>query len=116
MVCLSGFEQRLQCGLVAPVELALVLHGTIMLQTEPFERFELLFGGAWHDARWIDVLDAKQPPSILCTCLQPAANGSDQRSEMQRAGRRWCEPSDVGFLLFCHVIGGACFHDRWAPF
>lgn len=75
---------------------ALVAGRAIPLEAVTLQCSEDFFGRAAHGTRWVNILDPQQPLAAIFERLQQARNGSEQRSEVQWAGRGRCEPPDVG--------------------
>jgi hypothetical protein len=57
-------------------------------QAERGQRLQLRLRGAGHGARRIDVFDAQPPQAAVMAGEQPAAEGGEQGSGVEQAGRR----------------------------
>ena len=75
--------------------LRLVNDGGIPFEAESGEGFQNGCGKFGMAARGVHVFDAHDPFAAVGACVKITADGGDERTEMQRSGRRWREPSAI---------------------
>ena len=88
-------EQAVECGLIDVATFALAQHRAVGMQSERRQRAQLLPGGARDLTRRVEVLDPHQPFATGAPRQQPAAECRQQRTEMQRPGRRGREAAAI---------------------
>ncbi len=88
--------QALQCGMVYILPLALNQHLTVPFKGECLQRPQDLVRCAWLRSLPVDVFDAQQPLTAMSARIKIAAERSDQRTEVQRTGRRRREATAIG--------------------
>ena len=81
-------EQYFQRGLVGLAARALPEHRAIVGQAERRQCLELRIRCTGHGARRVDVFDAQPPQAAVVAGEQPAAEGGEQGSGVEQAGRR----------------------------
>jgi hypothetical protein len=74
---------------------ALVYDLAIPPQAELRERLQDLVGGAVHDARRVEVLDAHEPSATGGARIEPARRRGNERAHVQWTGGRGREPADI---------------------
>jgi hypothetical protein len=77
--------QAHHCGVVEVKTPALDEHFTIPGEAEAFQRAQDIVGGTGNRPRLVDVLDAQHPLAAVGAGVEIAADGGDQRTEVQRA-------------------------------
>ncbi len=98
----AGLEQPAQRLRIDPAALALAQHRPIRRHSEPVQGPELAFSRAGNFPRRIQVFDAHQPVAAGAARHQPAAQGRDQRAEVQGTGGRGRETA-AGAGIWVHV-------------
>jgi len=91
----SELCQLRQSAFISAVALALNHHLAIPVQFKALQGVHDVLRSTCNTTRIINILNAQQPPAMVCFCIQPSADGGCQRTQVQRpcgAGRK---PTDI---------------------
>src|SRR6185437_7851105 len=91
----AGGAQRPQHLGIKRCSAALVFDPAIPLEAERLEGPQHLIRAARHHARVIEVFNTYQPAPAVAARVEEAADGSQQRAEMQRPRRGRSKTADV---------------------